>query len=118
MSVFSNNMATLSVGSQSGFPVPKPGSDAGIAVGPSYLFGKVEGDTAGRTIHTVSIKLIDGPYGGPVDGAYLAINRIIYGTNRVSAVADDAVIASGTVPQQPGVGDALTACQRYMISRP
>ena len=117
VSVYSNNMATLLIGSQAAFPVPKPGSDAGISVGPSYLFGKVEGYTAGRTIRTVNIKLINGPYGSPVDGAYLVVNRIVHGTNHVSAVADDAPIASGTVPQQPGVADALSACQQYMISR-
>jgi len=118
VSVFSNNMATFSVGSQFSFPAPKPGSDAGIAIGQTYLFGKVDNYVAGRKVYMVSIKLIDGPYGGPTDGAYKAINSIIDGSNRVSAVADDAVIASGTVPQQPGLGNALTACQQYMISRP
>jgi len=118
VSVFSNNMATFSVGSQFSFPAPKPGSDAGIAVGPTHLFGKVDGDTAGRTIHIVSIKLIDGPYGSPIDGAYKVINSIIYGSNRVSVVADDAAIASGVVPQQPGVGDALTAIIRQPAAAP
>ena len=118
VSIFSNNMSTLSVGSEAEFVIPKRGSDAGIAIGPSYLFGKVKGDTARRIMRIVTIKLINGPYGSPVDSAYLAVNRIVHGTNRVSVVADDAPIASGTVPQQPGVADALSACQQYIISRP
>lgn len=118
VNVFSNNMATISVGSQFSFLVPKLGSDAGIAVGSTYLFEKVNEYKAGRGVYMITIKLIDSPAGNPMDGAYKVINNIIYGSNAVSVVADDAVIASGVVPQQPGVGDALTACQQYMISRP
>lgn len=117
INVFSNNKASFVAGNQLQFLAPKPGSDAGIAVGPDFLFGKVNGETSEGTFHIVTIDLIPGPYGNAMDAAFKAINRIVYGANIVSVVADDIQIASGPVPQQPGIADALIACQKYLVSR-
>ncbi len=117
VSVSSNSTADVQVSSEFSFPAPRAGSDAGITVGSAHFFGKIKDVDGHQKALIISIKLIDGPYGSPVDGAYQVIKRIIYGSNPVSVVADDAVIASGTVPQQSGLGDAMKACQQYMISR-
>ena len=113
-SVYSNNTFTIFLMTKQPIPPIAVGSDATVKVNTIYLFSKVAGtSTTPSGIHLVSLTPIESTELKPV---YDAINQIAYNPTRVDAVADDAQLPSINIPPAPGIGDALTACQQYLIS--
>lgn len=113
LSVFSNNMFTLMVASQRPIPHVEPGSAATVKINSVHIFSKVTSTAKQGSFNVVNLAPIENT---PMQTAYDAVNHLIYNSTRVDIVADDAQTPGLTLAPEPGLGDALTACQHYMIT--
>lgn len=113
---FSNGKLTITVASQVPFPPRQVDTDAGVRVGSAFVFGKVTSYQVNGAFHTLTLDVVDTAPGTGIADTYKAINSLTYGPVLVAVVADDAPVGSAKVPAQPGIGDALSACQKYMTA--
>jgi hypothetical protein len=113
LSLFSNNTFTLMVASQRQLPKVEPDSSATVKINSVYILSKVTSSGKQGSFYVLNLAPVDNT---PMQIAFDAVNHLVFNTARVDIVADDAQIPSVTLPPEPGLGDALTACQRYMVT--
>lgn len=77
------------------------------------MFGKVAGASDTAPFHNMNITLIGKT---PLDTTYDTINQIVFNPVRINVVANDAQLPGITLPPEPGIADALKACQQYMVT--
>lgn len=113
LAMYSNNTFTMTVLSKRPLAKIEPNSNATVKINSIYIFAKVTSVSKHDGFNILSLSSIDNT---SVQIAYDAVNNFIHNATRVDVVADDSQLPSVTLPPEPGVGDALTACQKYMIA--
>lgn len=113
LSLFSDNMFTLMVASQQSVPKVAPDSAATLKINSVHIFAKVTSAAKQGSFNVINLVPVENT---PIQSAYDAVNHLTYNPTRVDLVADDAHMPSLTLAPEPGLGDALTACQHYMVT--
>lgn len=113
LSLFSNNMFTLTVASQRALPHVEPDGAATVKVNSVHIFSKVTSASKQGSFNVMNLAPVENT---SMQTAYDAVNHLIYNPTRIDIVADDAQLPSVILAPEPGLGDALSACQRYMVT--
>jgi len=112
LSLFSNNRFTVVVASQQAIPHVEPGSSATVKINSVYIFLKVTSAAKQGSFNVVNLIPVENT---PIQVAYDAVNRLVHDPTHVDVVADDAQMPGLILAPEPGLGDALTICQHYMV---
>ncbi len=113
LSLFSNNTFRLTIASQRSLPKVEPDSAATVKINSVYIFSKVTSAAKQGSFNFVNLAPVENT---PMQTAYDGVNQLVHNPTRIDVVADDAQMPSVTLPPEPGLGDALTACQKYMVA--
>lgn len=113
LALHSDNRMTIMLASQLPLPRVDLGSAATVKINSVYIFSKVSSAGHQGIFNVVNLVPIEGT---PIETAFDAVNQLVYKTTRVDVVADDSQIRGITLVPEPGLADALTACQHYMLT--